>query len=63
MPSETERIANEFMDRHAFNELEGGTGWEHSRNPSRRHREGDDPDFVNQGYMELESVVRAGNTK
>jgi hypothetical protein len=61
MPSETERIANEFMDRYAFNELDGSTGSEHSRKTANRRREGDDPDFVNQGYMALESLVRSGH--
>lgn len=58
MPSETERIANEFMDRHAFTETGESAGPGHSRKTASRRREGDDPDFVNQGYMELERLVR-----
>ena len=58
MPSETERITNEFMDRHSFTESGENTGGEHFRKPARGQRDGDDPNFLNPGYMELERPSR-----
>jgi len=58
MPSDTERITNEFMDRHAFAESANNHGGVKFPKLEILPRDGDDPNFLNKGYMELERPSR-----
>jgi hypothetical protein len=58
MPSEAERITNEVMDRHDFRKLPGQGAGVDSQEAESGSAPEVGPDFVNEGYMELERPSR-----